>query len=146
MGLIGLTAVLGSQAAPTIAPYAKELFYQILLAIVERLFRSAESLATKYLRLDAEANALASSKAPSSADSEGMKKPKTVEMLEGRTAASQQSAAIVRLIQLRKKISGRLASMPFRFFPPDVFEKRSEGLETSLAGEQKRSDECLRVL
>lgn len=90
VGLMGLTAVLGSQAAPLVTPYAKELFYRILLAVVERLFRSVESLAIRYLRLDAEthANALPSPKVepePSSADSEGPKKPKTVEMLEGAT-------------------------------------------------------------
>ncbi|KAL9088574.1 MAG: hypothetical protein Q9165_006094 [Trypethelium subeluteriae] len=86
VGLLGLTAVLGSQAVPTIAPYAKELFYRLLLTIIERLFRSVESLAVRYLRLDAEANAGHSldeqPEAKLGAESEPPKKPKTIEMLE----------------------------------------------------------------
>ena len=87
---MGLTAVLGSQAVPTIAPYAKELLYRILLAIIERVFRSFENLAVKYLRLDAEANAQcsggSSAEQPESSlgDAEGPKKPKTIEVLEGK--------------------------------------------------------------
>ncbi|KAL9068314.1 MAG: hypothetical protein Q9157_006537 [Trypethelium eluteriae] len=86
VGFLGLSAVLGSQAVPTIAPYAKELFYRLLLAIIERLFRSVESLAVRYLRLDAETSAGRSSieqpEAASAANSEPPKKPKTIEMLE----------------------------------------------------------------
>ncbi|KAI9694611.1 MAG: hypothetical protein M1822_000227 [Bathelium mastoideum] len=83
VGLIGMTAILGSHAAPTIAPYAKELFYRLLIAILERMFRSFESLAIKYLRLDEEAQAV-----PSAKDQHESPKPKTVEMLEEKRAAS----------------------------------------------------------
>ncbi|KAI9709338.1 MAG: hypothetical protein M1820_003458 [Bogoriella megaspora] len=91
VSLLGITAVLGSQAAPAIAPYAKELFYRILMAIIERLFRSAESFAMKYLQInDAKLKSSIRKDEPATPEDrpEEPKRSKTAEMLEAqRTAA-----------------------------------------------------------
>ena len=80
VGLLGITAVLGSQAAPTIASYANELLYRVLAAILERVFRSLEGLAMRYLRLDQQ-----NSVTPSAKDEPESPKSKTAELLEGTT-------------------------------------------------------------